>query len=215
MAEVRPLRAKRVTDDAPPVTPEAYAAAARGEVFTTLQAVPGHKAKKALGVAVADVPIERFWAAINDESSKVEWTRLDYLEILEGENCRDNRMVMQFLPVTMVSDRWWVLRQDMNEELMAASEGRVREVRWSSVKEYPTTPTAKVWMEKGIPIAYTHGSWFLVELDSGHTLIEYYTWTDPGGAIPAGIASSFASGTIADTIETMSRLAAAGPRCLE
>ena len=86
MAEIAPLRAKRLTTDAPALPSDALGKVASGQVVTTLASVPGHKAKKALGLAVVDVPIGRLWAAVNDESSKVEWTRLGYLEVLEGED---------------------------------------------------------------------------------------------------------------------------------
>ena len=213
IAEVASLREMRVTTDAPAIPTEAYAQLAKGDVYTTLQSVPGHKAKKAIGAVIVDTPIARMWSAVNDEKSKVEWTKLGYLEVLEGENCQDQRLVLQYLPVAWVSDRWWVVRQTMNMPLMEASEGRVREVKWASTDERPTTATAVAWMDKGIPIAYTHGSWFMIDLDGENTLIEYYAWTDPGGSIPAGLASSFAAGGISDTFETMAQLAKKGPNC--
>lgn len=213
VAETAELRGKRVTTDAPPIPTEAYDKIASGEVWTTLQSVPGHKAKKAIGAVVVDVPIGRMWAAVNDETSKVDWTKLGYLELIEGSNCEDQRLVLQYLPISLVSDRWWVVRQTMNDALFQASEGRVREVKWTSTDERPTTATAVTWMDKGIPIAYTHGSWFMVDLDGQNTLIEYYTWTDPGGSIPAGLASSFAAGGISDTFETMAKLAKNGTNC--
>jgi len=213
IAEIAPLRTLRVTEDAPEVPPDFYREAAAGDIPTQLVAVKGHAAKKALGIAVVDVPIGRMWSAVNDESSKVQWTRLSYLEVFRGTNCENGRQVLQYLPMPLVSDRWWVVEQQMNTALMTRSEGQVREVRWRSIDARPTTASATAWMDKGIPLAYTHGSWFLVDLDGAHTLIEYYTWTDPGGSVPAGLASSFAAGGISDTLRTMAELGRTGPNC--
>ena len=64
-----------------------------------------------------------------------------------------------------------------------------------------------------MPVAYIEGAWYLHALGEKTTLIEYYTWSDPGGAIPAGLASSFSSSSIEDTIEAMVKLARAGSSC--
>ena len=109
LEEIAPLRTKRVATDAPPIPADVYVQAARGEVATGLLSVEGHRAKKAYGVAVLEVPIARMWSAVNDEASKVEWTRLGYLEIISGENCKQGRTVLQYLPLSLVSDRWWVV----------------------------------------------------------------------------------------------------------
>ena len=44
-------------------------------------------------------------------------------------------------------------------------------------------------------------------LDEQHTLAEYHSWVDPGGSIPAGPASQFATGSIEDTFAQMERFA--------
>ena len=106
LAEIAPLRSLRVTTDAPSVPQALWADVASGKVRTQLTSVEGHAAKKALGVAILDAPIGRLWAAVNDEESKVQWTKLGYLELVSGENCKDGRVVLQYLPVTLVSDRW-------------------------------------------------------------------------------------------------------------
>jgi hypothetical protein len=213
LEEIAPLRAQRLAKDGPVAPAEAYDKAAAGEVVTTLDSVAGHAAKKVLAVSVLDVPIGRLWAAVNDESSKVASTKLSYLEMVEGKNCENGRVVLQYLPVSLVTDRWWVVQQSMNDELQNASGGRVREVRWAGVDQRPTTETGKAWMAKGMSLAYTHGAWFLVDLDGANTLVEYYTWSDPGGRVPAGLASTFAAGSIEDTLVTMGELAKKGPNC--
>jgi len=213
VAEIRPLRDLRITEGLPDIEASHYAVAAGHEVSTALQSVPGHRAKKAFGVVVLNAPIGRVWAAVNDENSKVAYTKIGFLEVLKGEACVSGRRVFQYLPVRFVSDRWWVVEQTANQRLFEASDGRVREMRWMSVDDEPVSAASREWAEKGIRIAYTQGSWFLVEIDANHTLVEYYVWSDPGGNIPAGLASSFASGSISETLMTMERLARDGPTC--
>lgn len=213
LEEVRSLRAGRLTTDAPVISDDMYAEAVQGEIPTRMESVPGHAAKKAVGVGIFPVPIGQLWAAVNDESSKVENTRLGFLEILEGKDCESGRRVFQYLPVSLVSDRWWVVEQTVNGPLMGQTDNRVREVQWKSVETSVVTPSAQKWMDKGISVAYTHGSWLLIDLDGTHTLVEYYTWTDPGGSIPAGLASSFAGGAISDTLAMTAKLGISGAHC--
>lgn len=214
LAEVEPLRAGRLASDAPGIPADAYAAALEGEIPTGLEAVPGHSARKAWGVAVVDVPIARYWAAINDDSSKVEHTPLEHLKILDGTACAPERTVFQYLPVSWVSDRWWIARITVNAALVDGSGGRVREMRWESVdRDLSTDPEVAGWAAGGIQAEFTKGAWLLVDLDGARTLVEYYAWTDPGGRVPAGLASRFAAGNISETLRAMEKLAAAGPGC--
>ena len=212
--EVAPLRGNRLALDAPKVTEEVYRSAASGDVSTGVEKVPGYVAKKVYGVGIVDVPIGRFWAAINDDVGKAEVTRLAFAEQLEGRPCAAKRRVFQYLSVSMASDRWWVVNQTQNTQLHEQSEGRVRELYWESVEDAPLpTATTQEWSQKGIPVVFTRGAWLLIDIDGASTLVEYYAWADPGGYLPAGLASTFAAGTIDNTLETMTGLARSGPRC--
>lgn len=214
LAEIAPLRGQRLDRSAPTFPSDTWSRAAAGQIVTGLQDVEGHKAKKVWGVAVVEVPIGRFWSAVNDDASKVEWTSLDYVELVEGQPCASPRRVFQFLPVPLLTDRWWLVDVRANDALQASSKGRVREQVWTSNGSFETpTPGTKAWSEKGMHIVSTQGSWFLVDLDGRHTLIEYYTWADPGGSIPAGLASSLAASSVDDTITNMAALARKGPGC--
>lgn len=214
LAEIRPLRPQRLARDAPQLAGDTWTRAAAGEVVTGLQEVEGHRAKKVWAVAVVDVPVGRFWAAINDIGHKVAYTPLDYAEVVEGSPCRAPRREFQFLPIPIVTDRWWVVDVRYNDTLQRSSGGRLREQVWRTNGETtPPTPTAAVWAEKGMPIVSSQGSWFLVDLDGRHTLVEYYTWADPGGSIPPGLASSLAVSNVDETIAAMTKLAKDGPGC--
>jgi hypothetical protein len=213
--ETRELRAMSgMAADAPSIPASMYAEAASGKVQTTLVSVPGVKAKKAVGVGVVDVPIERFWSAVNDDASKPLYTKLSFTEVLEGGLCGDRRLVFMFLPVPMLTDRYWVVEAKKNLALQSASSGRVREMTWDSRKaDVPHGKRARDFMHEGMEIEFAKGAWWLTALDDGHTLVEYWTWTDPGGYVPAGLASSMAAGGIKDTFEKMTELATKGARC--
>jgi hypothetical protein len=208
--------AQRALPSAPLLPDSAYAQALEGSVPTGLIDVPGHKARIAWGVAVVDQPIERFWAAVNDDRNKTSYTKLEHLELLEGSYCSAKRLVFQYLGVSMLTDRWWVVDQTHNTPLAQATGGAVREVSWKSRTGYgeQLPPSAKEWADQGLELPFTEGAWTLVDLGDGRTLVQYYAWSDPGGNIPARMASSFAEGGISDTIASMNRLATKGPSCL-
>jgi hypothetical protein len=212
--ETAALRARLLEKGKPSISRDAYAKAAAGDVITGVVSVDGSPNKKAWGVAVLDVPIDRLWGAINDDSKKVEHTQLDYLEILEGRVCEAPRRVFQFLPVPLLTDRWWIVNVRYNDALARDTGGRVREQHWATDgrNDLPTSGT-QAWGAKGIPVGFTRGSWFLVDLDGKSTLVEYYTWADPGGSVPTSIANSFADDGIEGTLQTMEKLARSGTTC--
>ncbi|HHO51424.1 MAG TPA: hypothetical protein ENK18_11235 [Deltaproteobacteria bacterium] len=215
VSEISPLRGDRLTQGAPPIPEEMYREAAAGKVPTGLMSVEGAAAKKAYGVAIVDVPIDRLWAAINDDAGKLEVTRLSYAEILEGSACSAPRTIFQYLPTPMVlADRWWVVDIAYNHPVSEASGGRVREMRWKSDgTRKPTTGEAATWAERGVPLEFNEGAWLLIDLDGSSTLIEYFTWSDPGGNLPAGLVSSFSAGGISRLLEDVAQLARSGPGC--
>lgn len=209
------VRAQRQASSAPTIPAEAYQTAKGGKVETGLVDVPGHKARLAWGVGVVDQPIDRYWAAINDDRNKVEYTKLSHLELLGGDYCGADRKVFQYLSVSLLTDRWWVVNQRMNAGISSSTGGKVREMTWKSMSgQEHLTPTAKEWADKGLEVGFTEGAWLLVDLGDGSTLVEYYTWSDAGGNVPARMASSFAAGGIDETIQAMGKLAAKGPSCL-
>lgn len=218
LARVEATRAHRAAamlqDVAPPIGEALIRAAAEGRVATDLFGVDGHAAKKAVGVGIVDVGIAQYWAAINDDQSKPLYNKLDYAEVLEGGHCGENRVVFMHLPVPMIADRWWVMNVRQNLGVLEASGGAVRQMVWESRDPVvPPKSRADDFTDNGIPIAFSKGGWWLTALDEGHTLVEYWVWTDPGGSIPAGLASSFAAGGVEDTLLSMVQLARKGSRC--
>lgn len=209
-------RGARLLSSVPAIPADAYARAHSGEVVTGVVAVDDTVLRKAWGVAVIDTPIDRFWAAINDDRSKPDYTSLGQVVLLDGEYCGPRRTVFQYLDVSVLSDRWWVVEQKVNTALADRTGGRVREMAWTSVSDAHARldDVSREWAAKGVQVPFTEGSWLLADLGGGRTLVEYYAWSDPGGSVPAGMASRFAAGGISDTFSAMKRLAAAGPTCL-
>lgn len=162
------------------------------------------------------VPIATFWAALNDETRHPGYTAVEYSEIVSGRPCASGRKVLQYLPVPMLSDRWWIGVLTKNARVQTASGGAVRELSWSS-----TTDEALIHSESGRkmiaaaePIGFSRGAWFLVALDERSTYVEYYLHTDPGGRIPSGMASMFASRGVRENIQAIQRFAQeARPSC--
>jgi hypothetical protein len=162
--ELASLRGLRLLDSVPDVPADAYLRAASGEVVTGLVEVPGQKARKAWGIGVVDASIDRYWAAVNDDRSKVQWTKLDHLSLLRGEYCGAERLVFQYLGVTMLTDRWWVVQQQQNVTLHEQSGGRMREMTWKSIEggEELFDDRDREWADQGMRIPFTEGAWLLV-----------------------------------------------------
>lgn len=209
LGEVAPLRSARLDREVPAIPASAWREAIDGKVPTGLEAVEGHAAKKAWGIALLDQPIDRVWAAINDEQAQVEYTQLGYAELIAGKPCESGRRALQYLPLSLASDRWWITHRTANDDLIARTEGRVRELRWvsSSDPSEITSERGREIVASAVPVGFSRGSWFLVDMGEDRTLVEYAVWTDPGGSIPAGLMSMFASGSIRDTLEAMEAIA--------
>ena len=140
---------------------------------------------------------------------------MGHIELVKGSACQDRRHVMMLLPLPMVSDRWWVVENRYATSLAERSKGAVRELSWHQVKAQVSdlSDTAQGLVEDAVPLAFNSGAWLLVALKE-QTLVEYHAWSDPGGDIPAGPASTFASATIEDTIRTMEAYSRDNePRC--
>jgi len=216
VAQADAARARRAMP-APSIQDKDYRKAADGSIVTGLERVPGSGAKRAWGLAVVDAPIEVVWSAVNDFSNHTELTKVSFSEIQSGRNCESGRAVFQYLPigVPMLSDRWWVTVITATPAVHQASGGRVREL--TSVAdmrpEALRTAQAKARSQQGTPIGFSKGGWLLTALDDGTTLAEFTVWSDPGGYVPASIATSFATGGVEDNLEALRLLVDKGPGC--
>ncbi len=219
LAEVAPLRGTRHGSEAPGIPDSVWDEVANGSVATGLVDADGTKARKIWGVGVVDVPIDAFFSAINDDRNKPAYTKLDTVLVLDGEPCGADRIVFQRLPVPLLTDRWWVVQQRIHVPLQEASQGRVREMTWrpppGGVPDL--TGEAKAAADGQLQVTFTYGGWFLVDLTgedgTPRTLVEFWSWSDPGGNVPVRLAASMALGGIEDTFDTMADLARTGPSC--
>lgn len=217
-----PLRAMRVTDPdsggPPALSDDEYRRVLGGELITGMEPVPGYTAKKIYGAALLEGPISRLWASVNSELQHREWTAVEYSEIVGGRACGSPREVFHYLPIPLGPDRWWITHLEINDRLLGASDGAMRELTWRDAIDphKVKTPRGQELVAEITPLAFTRGSWFLVSLGPDRTLVEYYAWVDPGGVIPAGPASSFAMRSVAENFHAMEKFAREGqPACLD
>ena len=92
----------------------------------------------------------------------------------------------------------------------------MRELVWSSSADASevTSDKARELVAEGVPVAFTKGSWYLTALDDSHTLVEYYSWVDPGGNLSPKMMAWFAGKSIRKAIDGMVRAAgSADLRC--
>jgi hypothetical protein len=210
---IEPLRSERLAEHAPAIPADAYTRAAGGKVVTGIEKVGDHAAKLGWGVGVFDVSIDALWRALNDELHHEGLTPLSRVELVAGSPCADGRKVLMVLPLPLISDRYWVNQNRYATALASKTGGQLRELVWDSVADpsaEPLSTEARAAVDGLVEIGFNKGSWFLVALDDGHTLAEYHSWVDPGGSVPAGAASAFATSGIVDTFDAMGRYARGG-----
>jgi hypothetical protein len=210
LAEIAPLRPQRIEANAPVIDTANIRKAAGGAI------VSGLEGRRAWGVAVLSVPIGQLWAGLNDETRHPGFTAVEYSELLSGKPCESGRAVLQFLPVPVVADRWWIGHLRSNAALARASGNSVRELAWKSTVDPAevTSASGKKIIGEGVPIGSTRGAWLLVAIDRFSTYVEYYSNTDPGAGVPSSISSRLAVGGVKSAIEAMQRFAKEGrPVC--
>lgn len=214
MQEIEGQRELRIHASAPRPTDADLRKAASGVIVTGL--LEAKTGSRAYGVAVVPMAISLFWAALNDETRQPGYTAIGYSEIVSGRACGSGRHVLQFLPIPMMSDRWWIGILTKNSKLMTASGGALRELAWQSSVDPAeiTSESGKKILTQAEPIGFSKGAWFLVAIDEYTTYVEYYLHTDPGGSIPSGMASMFATKGVRETIDAIQRFAKeAKPSC--
>lgn len=210
LAEVEPMRASRIVRSAPTMSSSDIHKAAGGQI------VSGTVGDRAYGAQLMKLPISLLWSAINDETRHPGYTAIAYSELLSGAVCTSGRRVLQYLPVPMVSDRWWIGVLTINHGLMRDSGGSVREVAWRSSTDANevTTESGRKIISKATPIGSSQGGWFLVAVDERSTYLEYYSRSDPGAGVPTSIANRLAARGVRENFAAIARFAREGnPSC--
>ena len=216
MADLAKWRPHRLGTTAPAIPVAAYTAALNGDVTSGIEAVEGVKAAKGYGVSVVNVPIATLWKAVTDEDHHANALPISRSLTIAGQPRTPDHTIFQYMKVPILTDRWWVVRIRYNAALYAASNGRAWELVWDDRLDEPAI-TGKVdasLTEDGMPIAWSKGAWLLIDLGDGRTLVEYHTWSDPGGSVPAGPASRFAAGEVKNNLKSIAQFARAHtPSC--
>ena len=208
--EVQGFRKYRACKAAPRIPATAYRAVPKSGVQAGVLFEEGHEVGKAWGLAIMNLPVESMWMAVNDEEAYPGNLPVTVSEVFLGEPHKDGRHVFQKMSLPgPFADRWWIIRKNASEELYSKSAGRV----WEACGENATnpallrgTPTEK-HLEDADPVNWSWAGWTLFPLSENLTLVEYFTWTDPGGSLPAGPASRFASGAVKNTMTKIEKLA--------
>lgn len=213
LAEIAPLRERRITKGAPEIHPSEVRRAASGNVVTG-----GMGQGRAYGSALVQIPIGLLWAGLNDETRHPGFTAVEYSELLKGSVCRSGRRVLQYLPVPVpfVSDRWWIGVLTQNQALQRDTGGSVRELSWRSSVDPSevTSPSGQKIISKATAIGSTAGGWFLVAIDERSTWLEYYVRSDPGPGVPPSVQSMLVTKGVRQNIDAMSKFARQGrPSC--
>jgi hypothetical protein len=205
LADLKRWQPLRSSTTAPDIPRHVYQAALDGEITSGIEIVEDIKAAKAYGVAVFDIPIETFWKAIADEDHHANALPITRSMTIDGRRRSPDHTIFQYMDIPILSDRWWVVRIQYNGGLYTASKHRAWELVWEDRLKEPAmrSKIAPALIADGMPIAWTKGAWLLVDLGQGRTLVEYHTWSDPGGSVPPGPASRFAAGEVKSNLRSI------------
>jgi len=202
-------KAQRTSGTAPEIPSSEYLKALNGEIVTGIEVVADVKAAKGYGIAVFEIPIQTLWKAITDEDHHAGNLPVAHSKTIDGRPRTNDHTIFQYIDVPILTDRWWLVRIRYNNALFSASAGRAWELWWVDRLREPALRTRldTSIIEDGMPIAWSKGAWLLVDLGNGKTLVEYHTWSDPGGSVPVGPATRFAAGEVKDNLKSMSEFA--------
>ena len=156
-------------------------------------------------MTVAALPIEPIWKAINDEANHAagDYLLVQRSEVVAGTPRGQSRRVFQS-GSKMGIGRWWVTDTSMNAELFAASAGELWEVVWEGADQPSEAPVAEP--PDLSPVKFTRGAWLLARIADDCTLVEHFSWSDPGGFV--GVLQGMVLGkALREAVEGMVRLA--------
>ena len=196
---------KHRTAPAPKIPKSARVKAANGDAVAGVVLPDGYDTAQGWGVAIWDAPVEAVWKAINNEDQASDYLVPAHSGTVDGTTHHSGRATFQYLEAPMVTDRWWVTRWTFNETLYAESEGMVWEVSFVDdldPKLMEGTDFEEL-LDDSMPIEWAKGGYLVIPLSDGRTWVEYFSWSDPGGNVPAGIFSKFADREVLSTFEAM------------
>jgi len=165
--------------------------------------------KRIAGVIVVELSVEALWKAVNDEEHHAldGFLPVEHSEVIAGTPRGQSRLLFQFFSKFGLG-RWWISRVEINTELFRKSDGRLWELRWEEGFDgYDLSkPPVREVAEKFSPLESTRGAWLFAPISDACTLVEYASFTDPGGALGLGH-GLIAGGAVRDTLEAIIRMA--------
>lgn len=208
LAEVAPQRAARLLTAAEAPTNADISALAAGNRVVRMISGSDGPAGGVYGIAVMDVDIGTFWAALNDDEAIVGRNAVRYARVVAGTPCQD-RHSLQVVALPLLDDRWYVNEVRVRQQ----ANGAVRELAWHTVVNpgaWPLSAPDLAAIEGALHVTQNEGAWWLVQLGPGQVLVEYTLWTDPGGNVPAGPAARLSTLSLGDTFDGKLAIARAG-----
>lgn len=162
--------------------------------------------QRVTGVILAPVPAHKIWRAINDEEHHAEgYLPVNFSTVVEGTPRGLDRVLFQFYKRAGLG-RWWASRVLINKDIHEATEGKIWELYWQSWMDRVDREKPPISEVKLRPIETSEGAWMLVPLTETCTLVEQYSFSDPGGAL--GIFQALvATGAIRDTMSGIVKMA--------
>jgi len=208
-AHLQSWRAYRGIDTVPEIPAKAYQAALDGEVAKGIEVVEDIKAAKGYGIAVFDIPIAQMWKAVTDEDHHAGKLPIQVSKTIRGTPRTHDHVLFQWMDIPILDDRWWMVQINYTSSLYSDSGGQLWELTWQD-RNKDAALRARLppdRMEDSMPVAWTKGAWLLMQLDDGRTLVEYHTWSDPGGSVPVAMATRFAANEVVNTLKGMAKFA--------
>lgn len=167
--------------------------------------------KTGYGAELVAQPVSVLWKALNDEDHHAldgRYLPVEHSEVIGGTPRGESRLLFQYFDRWGIG-RWWVSRVEMDGDLYRRSGGALWRLSWHDAMDSvdPSRPPVASAASRLAPIQGSRGSWLLVPLGDRCTLVEYFTWSDPGGWLGAfqGLAARRA---LRETLEGIVRLAA-------
>ena len=169
-----------------------------------------HKGARGFAVIVTPLPVERLWMALNDEDHHAlddGYLPVKHSEVIGGTPRGASRILFQYFQ-RMGFGRWWVSRVWMNRELYESTGGGLWEVLWEDRMDAvdPAQPPMSQVSSRLQPIRWSKGAWLLVPIAPECTLVEHFSWSEPGGM--AGALRPFVlNRALRDTVVGLARMA--------
>lgn len=158
------------------------------------------------GVILAPVAADKIWRSINDEEHHAEgYLPVNFSTVVEGRPRGADRVLFQYYRRAGLG-RWWASRVFINGKVHEATKGKIWELYWYDYMDEVDRKQPPISDVKLRPIETSEGAWMLVPLTESCTLVEQYTFSDPGGAL--GIFQALvATGAIRDTMKGIVKMA--------